>query len=119
MNKLAKKLMRLTLAALLADVGEALSLTDGDGCLAMKEPVRPSTSSEAMVYVLTFVIIALLMLVMWASYKIWKYRYLAEYHRNMVRQVRAILKEEGERRERARRRAARTASREEGLLDLE
>ena len=35
-----------------------------DKCLAMKELVRPSTSSEALVvYVLTFVIIALLMLV--------------------------------------------------------
>ena len=117
MNKVAKKLMRLTLAALLADVGEALSLAD-EGGLVMIEPSRPSTSAEAMVYMLVFVIMAMCMLVVVLAYKVYKYKYLAEYHRNMVRQVRAILKQEGERRDRARRRQAQRASREARIARL-
>ena len=45
MNKIAKKLMRLTLAALLPDVGEALGptgLSNGNGWLRMVAPMRPS-----------------------------------------------------------------------------
>jgi hypothetical protein len=110
MNQVAKKLMRLTLAALLADVGEALSLADDGGCLTMVEPQRPTTSSEAMVYFLIMVIIALIVLVVRVSYMAYKYRYLANYHRGMVREVRSILKAEGERRNRLRvRREAREA----------
>ena len=60
MNKVAKRLMRLTLAALLVDVGEALSLAGEDGCLAMVEPTRPSMSMNALVYMLTFIIIVLM-----------------------------------------------------------
>jgi hypothetical protein len=92
MNKVAKKLMRLTLAALLADVGEALSMADGDGCFVKLEPQRPTTSLEAMVYFLTFIITALIVLVVRVSYMVYKYHNLANYHRNMVRQVRSILR---------------------------
>ena len=117
MNKIAKKLMRFTLAALLADVEEALSLAD-EGGLMMVEPSRPSTSAEAMVYMLVFILIAMLMLVMVLAYNVYKYKYLAEYHRNMVRQVREILKQEGERRDRARRRQAHRESREARIAQL-
>ena len=84
----------------------------------MIEPSRPSTSAEAIVYMLVFVIIAMLMLVMVLAYNVYKYKYLAEYHRNMVRQVRAILRQAGERRERARRRQAQRASREARIARL-
>ena len=106
MNKVAKKLMRLTLAALLADVGEALSLAENGGCLAMLEPTRPSSSAQTIVYVLIFVIVVLTFLVMYFAYKTCKFKYLNEYHRGMVREVRAILKEEGQRRDRLRARRA-------------
>ena len=63
MNKVAKRLMRFTLAALLVDVGEALSLAGEDGCLAMVEPTRPSMSMNALVYMLMFIIIVLIVVV--------------------------------------------------------
>ena len=76
----------------------------------MVEPQRPTTSSEAMAYSLIMVIIALIFLVVRVSYMAYKYRYLANYRRGMVREVRSILKAEGERRNRLRvRREAREA----------
>ena len=69
MNKVAKRLMRFTLAALLVDVGEALSLAGEDGCLAMVEPTRPSMSMNALVYMLMFIIIVLIVVVTIISHK--------------------------------------------------
>eukprot|EP00435_Cladocopium_sp_Y103_P034981 s351_g9.t1 len=101
MNKVAKRLMRLTLAALLADAGQALSLTDDGGCLAMVEPVRPATTAEQLNYFLVFLVMALTVLLGCIGYKAHNFRSLAMYRINMVREIREILRLEGLRREQA------------------
>ena len=77
-NKVAKRLMRLTLAAILVDVGEALSLAGEDGCLAMVEPARPSMSMNALVYMLMFIIMVLIVMVTIISHKAYKFKQLSE-----------------------------------------
>ena len=78
MNKMAKRLMSLTLAALLVDVGEPLSLAEEDGCLAMVEPTRPSMSMNALVYMLMFIIMVLIVMVTIISHKAYKFKQLSE-----------------------------------------
>ena len=60
------------------------------------EPTRPSMSTNALVYMLMFIIIVLIVMVTIILHKAYKFKQLNEYHQNMVRQVRAILKEEGD-----------------------
>ena len=93
MNNVAKKLMRLTLAALLTDAGEALGLPD-EKCVAMAQPMRSSMTSIGMVYFLLFVIGVLVVLLVVMCVKANYFRRSALYHINMVRQVRKILKED-------------------------
>ena len=91
MNRLAKKLMRLTLAALLTDAGEALGLHEGE-CLAMVEPTRPTMTSVGLIYFLLFVILVLVILLVVMCVKANYFRRSAIYHIKMVREVREILR---------------------------
>lgn len=117
MNKIAKKLMRLTLAALLADVGEGSLEPDWlIGWKGMAEDGR--TYETKLFYGGNGLPHDLCNHVtdpagdLYLFFKIKKYWQLNEYHRGMIQQVREILKEEAKRRERARRRRARGTPRE-------
>ena len=99
MNRLAKRLMRMTLAALLADAGEALSPEENGICYDEDENSDPKATTVGMVYFLIFVIFVLLVTIAVLAFKVLFLRHRNNYHRNMVRQVRAILKEDIQRRE--------------------